>query len=109
MNPIPPEHWPEWREQKRKEQSKGGLVAWIERCLDDGVVVFTKRSILDFAKGDLETTEFWLKRWESEGILEILKPLSEADDQENVIKMKKFIARATDSYAGNWPFEKRAT
>ena len=107
MKPIPPEKWPEWRaEQNQKDQNKAGLVAWIERSLDDGVTIFSKHTILDFVRWDLEAADFWLKYWESEGILEILKPLKEASDQENVIKMKKFIARTSDSYSGNWPFEK---
>ncbi|MCE0484700.1 MAG: hypothetical protein LV479_10735 [Methylacidiphilales bacterium] len=108
MKPIPPEQWPEWREeQKRKDHSKGGLIGWIDRCLDDGVIIFSKRTILDFAKGDLEIAASCIKEWETAGILEVLKPLNQATDQENVIKMKKFIARASDSYPGNWPFEKR--
>ena len=108
MNPIPPEKWPEWRaEQKRKDESKGGLVGWIERCLDDGVTIFSKQSIREFAKGDMDIAASCLNEWEAAGILEILKPLSEAGDQEDVVRMKKFIARSTDSYPGNWPFEKR--
>jgi hypothetical protein len=110
MKRVPPEKWPQWRaEQKRKDECRGGLIGWIERCLDDGVIVFTKQAVREFAKGDLDIAYFCLMEWEAAGILEILKPLDEASDQENVIKMKKFIARTTDSYPGNWPFEKRSS
>lgn len=107
MKSIPPEQWPKWREeQERKDQSRRELIAWIDRCLDDGTTIFTKRAVLDFGRGNFEVVVSCFEQWEANGVLEILKPLGEANDHEDVIKMKKFIARATNSYPGNWPFEK---
>lgn len=77
------------------------LVGRIERALDDGGHVFTKKFILGCVNGDLDTATACLQQWESEGKLEILKPLDEAGGDEPVVKMKSYIEGK--SPWPNWP------
>jgi hypothetical protein len=55
-----------------------------------------------YSHHDLETADSCIKQWEADGKLEILKPLEEASDQENVIKMKSFLVERKPM-SGNWP------
>jgi hypothetical protein len=103
MKPVPPEKWAEWSaEQKRKDENKGSLVGGIERCLDDGITMISKHTIKVYAHNDLEVATSCINQWQSEGILEIIKPLCDANDEEKVIKMKAFIV-ARKPFSGNWP------
>jgi hypothetical protein len=103
MTSVPPDKWPEWRsEQNSKDQNKRSLVGGIERCLDDGITLISKRTIWIYSGKDLVTAASCLDQWATEGILEILAPLDKASDEENVIRMKAFII-PRKRRSGNWP------
>lgn len=69
--------------------------------MDSVLDTFSKSDILSYCKHDLETATECLQQWASEGKLEILKPLEEANDDEPVIKMKAYIEGK--SPWPNWP------
>jgi hypothetical protein len=70
--------------------------------LDDGITLISKQVIRVYSREDLETAASCIEQWKTEGILEILKPLDNANDEENVIKMKAFIV-SRKPMSGNWP------
>jgi len=73
------------------EKVKRELIAGLERCLDEGLRNIDKITLLAYSRHDLETARACLEQWASEGKLEILKPLEEAQDDEPVVKMKAYI------------------
>lgn len=73
----------------------------MERALDDGGHIFAKKFILRCVNGDLNTAKECLQQWASEGKLEILKPLEQANDDDQVVKMKSYIEGK--SPWPNWP------
>lgn len=83
------------------EKVKAELIAGLERCLDDGLRRITKLTLMAYSQHDLRTAAECLQQWESEGKLEILKPLDRAADDEPVIKMKAYIEGK--SPWPNWP------
>ncbi len=83
------------------QKTKAELIAGIERCLDSAMSNIEKKTILVYSKNDLDGVKACLKQWESEGKLEILKPIDEATDDEPVIKMKSYIEGK--SPWPNWP------
>lgn len=83
------------------EKNKIGLIAGLERCLDDGLLKIDKITVTAYSHHDLETAKACLQQWASEGKLEILKPIDEAADNEPVIKMKSYIEGKSPWL--NWP------
>jgi hypothetical protein len=83
------------------QKTKAELIAGIERCLDSAMSRIEKKTILVYSKNDLDVAKACLNQWESEGKLEILKPIDEAADDEPVIKMKSYIEGK--SPWPNWP------
>jgi hypothetical protein len=69
--------------------------------MDSVLDTFSKSDILSYCQHDLETASECLQQWESEGKLEILKPLDQAGDDEPVVKMKTYIEGK--SPWPNWP------
>jgi hypothetical protein len=83
------------------QKAKAELIAGIERCLDSAMSRIEKKTILVYCKNDLSGTMACLNQWESEGKLEVLKPLDEAADDEAVVRMKTYIEGK--SPWPNWP------
>ncbi len=77
------------------------LITTIDRCLDEGENRFPKAVLLKFGGGNEKLLIDALKQWESEGKLEILKPLETADEGDEVIRMKSYIEGK--SPWPNWP------
>lgn len=77
------------------------LIGRIERCLDGMGNVFKKSDILSYCNNDWVTAVECFKQWESEGKLKILKPLDQAKDEDEVVKMKSYIEGK--SPWPNWP------
>ena len=77
------------------------LITTIDRCLDEGENRFSKRALLKFSGENEKLLIEALEQWESEGKLEILKPLETADEGDAVIRMKSYIKRK--SPWPNWP------
>lgn len=68
------------------------LRAVLHKAMEDGPrTQFTKRNLIAFSKGDVETLKVCLEEWQSKGYLQILKPLAECKDEEICIEMKSFI------------------
>lgn len=47
------------------ERNKAGLLGWIERSLDGGNYIFTKKLIGEFGRNDLTTATACLQQWAS--------------------------------------------
>jgi hypothetical protein len=77
------------------------MVSRIERALDDGGYVFTKKFIFGCANNDWSTAVECLKQWQAEGKLEILKPLDRAEDNDQIVRMKSYIEGK--SRWSDWP------
>ncbi|MBN8711684.1 MAG: hypothetical protein J0I10_20100 [Verrucomicrobia bacterium] len=82
-------------------ENRQRLVGRIERCMDSVCDTFSKSDILSYCRHDVETARECLQQWASEGKLEILKPLDEAQDDEPVVRMKAYIEG--QSPWPNWP------
>jgi hypothetical protein len=77
------------------------LQAAINRYLDDGVRVYSKKDLGVFGADDWERIHASLAQWQSRGLLRVVKPLDEACDDDVVIEMLDYIDQ--DSPWPNWP------
>jgi len=65
----------------------------FNRYLDDGVHVYTKRSVEAYGMGDWPRIEACLEEWQARGLVKIVKPLSSASEDEIVVEVFDFIDR----------------
>jgi hypothetical protein len=86
-----------------RTKTKGGLVGWINRCLDDSVRAFSKSTVGAFGHGDWQNIKEILVQWEERGLLRIIKPIDEASDDDMVIEMLDYIDQK--SPFPNWPIK----
>jgi hypothetical protein len=76
----------------------------INRFLDDGTRRYSKQDLGEFGAYDWPRIEACIQKWERRGLLKILKPLSEASNDDVVIEMLNYIDR--ESPWPNWPLKK---
>lgn len=69
------------------------LIGRIEESMYVGAPTLEKKFILGGVEGHLEIAKACLKKWETEGKCRILKPIENAQDDENVVTMLSYISK----------------
>ncbi len=69
------------------------LTALIERGLYEGVGNLTRKYVLAGTKGNIIVAKTCLEKWAAEGKCRILKPIENAQDDENIVTMLSYISK----------------
>ena len=83
------------------EMCKKILRAGINRSLDDGAKLMSRKTLWVYAKNNWPVIMNSIKEWEERGILKVLKDPRTANDDDDCLEMLKYIDR--ESPLEGWP------